>query len=227
VPLLEQRGHEVSAPDLPGSGKDLTPVGEVTLDAYADRVCAILAQGDEPAILVGHSMGGMVVTQAAARCPERIARLVYVAAFLPHDGQSLLDLTQLPEGADDQVQANLTIDGNPAVGVLTPKAIANALFNCCTKSQLDWALERVRPQPLAPFLAPVRIGARPFPADRRVYVFCSRDHAIPPVLQRRMSDENPCGETRELDTDHSPFLSRPSQLAKLLDALTAKQQLQA
>ncbi len=89
----------------------------MTLDAYADRVCEIL-DGGEPAILVGNSMGGIVISQAAARQPDRVERLVYVAAFLPGDGQSLMDLTALPEGAGDRVQANVVVSGDPPVGVL-------------------------------------------------------------------------------------------------------------
>ena len=99
VAPLEAAGHSVEAIDLPGSGDDPTPAGEVTLDAYAERICSVLGEREEPAILVGHSAGGMAITQAAARCPQRIVGLAYVAAFLPQDGQSLVALTQLPEGA--------------------------------------------------------------------------------------------------------------------------------
>jgi pimeloyl-ACP methyl ester carboxylesterase len=219
LPLLDQLGHEANAPDLPGSGADQTPFGDVTLDACAERVCDLLASSEDPAIVVGHGMGGMVITQAAAFSPERIARLVYLAAFLPRDGQSLLDLLKLPEGADEQVQANLTIEERPGVGTLTPKALAHALFSRCTQRQLDWALERTRPQPLAPFLEPARLGPNAFNQAKRVYIRCAHDHAIPPALQRRMTDESSCSEVYELDTDHSPFLSRTSQLARLLDQI--------
>ena len=75
VPGLRTAGHSVEAIDLPGQGDDPTPVEQVTLDRYAQRVCEALAEGP-PAVLVGHSMGGMVITQAAARCPSLVARLV-------------------------------------------------------------------------------------------------------------------------------------------------------
>ena len=101
IPGLRAAGHSAEAIDLPGAGEDQTPVAEITLDRYARRVCEALSEGP-PAILVGHSMGGMVITQAAARCPDRIERLVYVAAFLPEDGQSLIDITHLPEAAGDR-----------------------------------------------------------------------------------------------------------------------------
>ena len=78
--------------DLPGLGDDHTPASEVTLDACASRLCEILAENSERAFVVGNIIGGIIATQGAARCPERVAGLVYVAAFLPRDGQSLLDL---------------------------------------------------------------------------------------------------------------------------------------
>ena len=59
--------------DLPGSADDDTPVTEVSLDAYADRICRALAAHPEPAVLVGHSMDGIAITQAAARCPQHVA----------------------------------------------------------------------------------------------------------------------------------------------------------
>ena len=87
--------------------------------------------------------------------------------------------------------------------------------------QLDWALARTRPQPLAPFLEPVALAA-PIDPSKRTYIYCTQDHAIPPALQRRMVKESPCAATHELDTDHSPFLSRPAPLARLLRQIAAE-----
>jgi pimeloyl-ACP methyl ester carboxylesterase len=108
---LKAAGHSVEAFDLPGLGDDRTPTSEVTLDACAARLCEVLASSPEPALVAGNSMGGIIATQGAARSHGRVAGLIYVAAFVPKDGQSLLDLTKLPEGADDQVQANIVIEG--------------------------------------------------------------------------------------------------------------------
>ena len=127
APALSEAGHTVETVDLPGPESDGTALEDVTLDAYAAHVCQVLANGP-PAVLVGHSMGGIVITQAAARCPQEIAQLVYVAAFIPQDGQSLVDLTQLPEGAGDQVQANMVVDGEPPVAVMPEQAAREALF---------------------------------------------------------------------------------------------------
>src|SRR3954470_3973569 len=152
VAELAGRGHAVATLDLPGAGDDATPVAEVTLDAYAGRICDALAAESDPVVLVGHSMGGMAIAQAAAQCPERIARLVYVAAFLPRDGQSLADLTQLPEGAGDMVQANMVVEGEPPVATMPAEAARKALYGLCAPGQAAWAAEKIRQQPVVPFV---------------------------------------------------------------------------
>src|SRR5690242_16126807 len=103
VAPLEAAGHTVETLDLPGGGDDPTPPAGVTLESCAERVCSQLLERSEPAVLVGHSMGGVIITQAASSCPERVAALIYLTAFMPANGQSLLSLTQLPEGQDDQI----------------------------------------------------------------------------------------------------------------------------
>jgi pimeloyl-ACP methyl ester carboxylesterase len=221
VPGLRAAGHDVEAIDLPGQGDDPTPVAEVTLDRYARRVCEALGAGP-PAVLVGHSMGGMVITQAAANCPEHVDRLVYVAAFLPADGQSLIDLTQLPEGAGDAVQANLVVDGDPPIATMPPEAAREGLLHCCDDEQAAWAQSLRGPQPVAPFTHPVRIEDRggAFTNLRRAYVVCLQDRAIRPALQRRMLEAAGCDPVLEIDTDHCVWASRPEELAAALDRLT-------
>jgi pimeloyl-ACP methyl ester carboxylesterase len=216
-PELEAKGHTVETLDLPGSGDDTTPVEKVTMDAYVKRVVDQLASSTEPAVLVGHSMGGMVVTQAASLVPARVAKLVYVCAFLPQDGQSLIDLTQLPEGADDQVQANMIVEGDPPTAWLPAEHARVALLSECDDEITEWALPRRRPNPVAPFGAPAKLGGEAFDALPRAYVICTKDRAIPPALQRRMLATQGITETVEFDTDHAPFFSRTAELVTALD----------
>jgi pimeloyl-ACP methyl ester carboxylesterase len=221
APGLRDAGHSVEAIDLPGAGEDPTPVAEVTLDKYAARVCEALAQGP-PAVLVGHSMGGMVITQAAARCPEHIERLVYVAAFLPTDAQSLIDITQLPEAAGDQVQANLVVDGDPPVATMNPDAVREALCHCCDDEQFAWSATLRGRQPVAPFTHPVALGgpnADAFGKLPRAYVTCLQDRAIKPAIQRRMFEAAGCDPVIEIDTDHAVWASRPDELAAALNQI--------
>ena len=221
VPGLQAAGHDVETLDLPGQGDDDTPVAEVTLDRYARRVCEVLADGP-PAVLVGHSMGGMVITQAAADCPELIDRLVYVAAFLPADGESLIDLTHRPEGAGDAVQAGLVVDGDPPVATMPPEAAREGLLQCCDDETAAWANSLRGSQPVAPFTHPVRLtgpSAEAFGDLRRAYVMCLQDRAIKPPLQRLMLQRAGCDPVLEIDTDHCVWASRPDELVAALDRL--------
>ena len=213
---LREAGHLVEAFDLPGLGDDQTPASEVNLDSCAGRLCEVLGTSSEPAVVVGNSLGGVIATQGAARCPERVAALVYVAAFLPKDGQSLLDLTKLPEGASDQVQANIVIEGEPPVAVMPAGASRHALYGSCAEDVATWATARQCPQPVSPLPIAVSIPPGALNGINRYYVLCTRDRAIPAALQRRMIAENECADVVELDTDHTPQLSMTKELAKAL-----------
>jgi pimeloyl-ACP methyl ester carboxylesterase len=214
---LEAAGHTVAAPDLPGSGDDDTPAEQVTLDGYGQRIKEALEAGDGPALLVGHSMGGAAITHAAGLVPDRIAKLVYVCAFLPPDGKTLLDMTQLPEGAGDQIQANLIIE--PPIGRLEPDAMRLAAYNNSPESVIVESLPRHGPQPLAPMGTPVARGDR-FNDIPRAYVFCERDQSIPPPLQHRMvADDGHVAQAFTLDTDHAPMVSATDELVAILEQL--------
>jgi pimeloyl-ACP methyl ester carboxylesterase len=221
IKRLEAHGHSAEALDLPGLGEDHTPISECTLDACATRLCGVLAAGSVPAVVVAHSMGGIIATQAAARCLGRLAALIYVAAFIPKDGQSVLAITKLPEGAGDQVQANIVLESDPPVLIMPASASRHALYDCCTEEVAAWAIARQRPQPVAPFATPVSIPAGALDGLKRYCVLCLQDRAMQPALLRRMINENPCADVVELDTDHTPQLSMTNELANVLNRLAA------
>ena len=220
IPGLQAAGHDAAAIDLPGQGSDTTPLPEITLYRYADAVCGALDRLDGPVLLTGHSMGGMVIAQAATQRPGKLAGLIYVAAFLPQPGQSLLDITHLPEAAGDSVQANLVVEGDPPVSTMPPEAAPEALYHCCTQEQIDWALPQRGSQPVIPFTNPFTPGAGAEAAAAaglpRAYVTCLQDRAIRPALQRRFYTEAGCDPVIEIDTDHSPWLSRTDELVAAL-----------
>ena len=224
LPGLRAAGHEPEAIDLPGSGQDRTPVAEVTLDAYADRVCATLAAGP-PALLVGHSMGGMAITQAAGRRPDLIAGLAYVAAFLPAPGESLIDLTRYPEAGDDQVQANLVVAGDPPVATMSAAGARQATCQCATDEQARWLAEHRGPQPVVPFTQPFTPDperAEAFGALPRAYVTTLKDRAIWPALQRLMFTRAGCDPVIEIDTDHSVQVTATDELVAALDRIARR-----
>jgi pimeloyl-ACP methyl ester carboxylesterase len=219
VEALEARGHTAEAPDLPGSGSDPTPPQEVTFDAYVDRVTEVLEGSDEPAILVGNSMGGLVATAAAVRSPERVAGVVHAGSFAPQDGQSLMDITHLPEAQGDQVQANLVVEGEPPVATMPDGPAKEALYNLCSDEVAAWAIGQHTPQAAAPLGTPVSIPAGALDEIPLSYVVCTGNKAIMPALQRRMSADVGCESVIELEADHTPQLSATDELADALDRL--------
>jgi pimeloyl-ACP methyl ester carboxylesterase len=216
---LADAGHTVEAFDLPGSGDDRTPAADVTLAAYVERVCAQLETRPEPALLVGHSLGGVVIAQAAARCPDRIAALVYVTAFVPRDGQSLVDLARLPEGAGEEVPVAVDVEDGAPVVVMSDEVARWAVYGECTDEQAAWAVARRRSQAIAPFTEPVALDDAALRRMPRAYVTCSEDRRIPLALQRRMIADNGIENVIELRADHSPFLSATGELVAALDGL--------
>jgi pimeloyl-ACP methyl ester carboxylesterase len=215
--LLENQGHRVMAPDLPGHGQDRTPIAEITLQRYVDRVLAVIDAQPEPVILVGHSMGGIVITQTAEQRPDKIKTLIYLCAFLPRDGQSLLDL-----GMQDQVSLllpNLVMREAEGYSTIKEEAIHEIFYADCSAEDAARAQALLGPDPLAPVVTPVQISEANFGQIPRVYIECLQDRAVGPSLQKQMVAATPCQQVLSLKSSHSPFLAAPQALvAHLLTA---------
>jgi len=210
VPLLRKEGHKVEAPDLPGHGKDKTPIPEISLQAYTDRVCRILDAQSEPVILVGHSMGGVVITQTAEYRPEKIKTLAFLTAFLLRNGEFLLQLA----GADTEalVLSNLIMAEDRSYATVRDEGIKEAFYGDCSDEDVARAKSLLVPQAAAPFATPVNTSEEKFGRVRRVYISCLRDKAITPALQEKMYKALPCEKVISMDTSHSPFFSAPEEL---------------
>ena len=216
---LRAKGHSVETLDLPAQGDDPTPKEAVTMQAYADKVVAQLRSSDEPAVLLGHSMGGVVVTQAAddfIAAGGQLAQVIYLTAFLPRNGESLLSLAGSPEGQGDAVQANLVVSGEPPMGTFPAEAAPEALFNVTPPEMMKTIDPRgMESQPIIPFTNPVNITD-----DRditRRYIFALQDRAIPLPLQRKMAASTKVVETAELNCDHMPYFSVLPELIEVID----------
>ncbi len=221
APLLRNAGHHVETPDLPGHGADATPVSEITLQRYVDRVCDVLDAQAEPVILVGHSHGGVVVTQAAEQRPGKIRTLVYLAGYLPRNGESLLDLARQDPDMSRNVLPFLDLFEEQGYATVQPEHIREAFYHDCSDADAAWAAEHVRGarEPLASPATPMQITPERFGRIPRVYIACLDDRAISPALQKLMYTNTPCGRVVEMHTSHSPFLAAPETLAGHLLAL--------
>jgi len=211
---LRRQGHEVHTPDLPGHGNDRTPISEITLQAYADRVASVIDQATQPVVLVGHSMGGVVISQAAEVRPRAIKSLVYVCAFLLQDGQTLLQIAD--HDRDACVLRNLVFAADHRSAVLKPEVIREVFYGDCTPEVAEWAEKQLNPQAAAPLATPLRVTPENFARIPRIYVECLQDRAISMAVQREMYRAMPCREVFTLEASHSPMLSKPEELTKIL-----------
>ena len=212
IPLLEHQGHEVIAPDLPGHGIDRTPTNRVSLKSYTDRICDILDASEEPAILVGHSMGGIPITQAAEYRPDRIRSLVYLAAFLLPGGMSLFDEAHTHD--DSLVPPNMVFDeADPSYVNFRAEALREAFYADCSDADFTLARSLVTPQPQSPLMTKLQTTAENFGRVPRVYIEALQDRAITLPVQKKMYTALPCRQVISMDSSHSPFFSQPEMLA--------------
>ncbi|PFZ80662.1 alpha/beta hydrolase [Bacillus toyonensis] len=214
-PQLEALGHTVITLDLPGSGKDTTPSQNITLDSYVDAVTATINQQTEKVIVVGHSMGGIVITQTAELIPNKIDKLVYLCAFLPQNGESL------GSKLDGEAGPQFSINENDMTAELIPNLIEKTLLNATENEEIKEASsKKMRPQPLGPFQQQLKISEENFGTVDRIYIETTLDRAIPIDFQRRMNTETPCSKIITLEADHSPFFSKATELVNCLRALS-------
>lgn len=214
VPLLEAAGHKAFAPDLLGMGDEATPLAQVTLARWADQIAELVRAIEEPVVLVGHSRGGIVISEVAERVPDRIVTLVYLAAFLVPSGSNLLETS-----ADHQREGLAgVLRSGPIEGttVVNPDMFGAAFYNLTDAIWVERAKSQVSAEPMAVFSTRLALTDAGFGSVPRAYIECTQDNAVPLALQRLMQRALPCDRVFTLESDHSPFFSAPEQLADCL-----------
>jgi len=208
---LDRRGVPSLAPDLPGHGASPEPLGDLYGDA--DAIAELAKRLDRPVVLVGHSYGGMVITQAATQVGH-VTELVFVTAFVPDEGDSLMDLL----GGFEQRHVALGLATRPgssdATSSIDPAGATAAFYHLAPPPVAAAAVARLGEQPVASFVQPVTDA--PWHTLPSTYVWCRHDEAIHPDHQAIMAAR--CAATVRLDADHSPFLTHVHQLADLIEA---------
>jgi pimeloyl-ACP methyl ester carboxylesterase len=218
VPELEARGHRVLAPDLPGMAGDPSPISAATMPNWARFVADLARAQGEKVVLVGHSRGGPVIGETAELAPELFLGLVYLTAILLPAGKTTMDaFDALDPGLMDG--ATQTADG---AAVVFQGAAARAAFYHRAPAELAArAIARLCPDPIAPNITPMTVSAERWSSLPRAFIECSDDQIMPLAMQRRMQAELPCDPVITLDSDHSPFLWMPDELATHLDSIAA------
>jgi pimeloyl-ACP methyl ester carboxylesterase len=207
---LDRRGIASHAVDLPGHGISAHSLGDLYGDA--DAVAQAVQRIDGPVVLLGHSYGGAVITEAASRRPDRIAHLVYLTAFALDAGESIMSLLGALPRAEVALSATITM-ADDGTSTLTGDGVIDALYGQCPPGVAAAALRRIGPQPMITFTQPV--SGSPRARIVSTYVRCTEDRAIDISHQDHMAPR--CTHIATLDTDHSPFASRVSETADILE----------
>lgn len=190
---LSGEGHDVRAVTLSGLGDEPAPAAN--LDRHIDDVVQVLRERDTPAVLVGHSYGGMVITGAADREPLRVGAIVYADAYVPDDGASLWSLTT-------QVYRDRFIAGVAADGL-----------TCAAPAHLD---KRCRAHPMATFLQAIRLTGRWRDVSRKAYIAAFGWEGSPFIELHERLRLDPAWSTYRLDCAHDIPRLAPEAFATIL-----------
>ena len=223
---LDGRGVGTYAIDLPGHGASDQPLVDLYGDAAA--VASAASQLGDDVVLVGHSYAGAVVSEAMARL-DNVSHVVFVAAFALHVGESILSVLRALPRADvaltDAQQSvgleHLDVAVSPAITTVTrldPERAVDALYGCTDTEIAKAAVQRLSPQAMDSFAQPVNGSA--LGVAETTYVRCTKDNAVHPTHQEAFA--NRCNYELMIDTDHSPFLSRPAELADVIEPLSRR-----
>ena len=219
TPLLLAHGHEVFTPTLTGLGERAHLARpEIGLEIHVRDIANVIEYEDlRNVILVGNSSGGMVITGAADHMPERIAHLVFLDAFVPTDGQSMLDV--IPPDRRPALEAFVQKEGD---GWLLPRfapppweKLVTETWQVTENADLDWVLPRLRPTPFGHFKEPVKRKNAAAEKLPRTYIRTQWPH---PGFDRYAgaASEAAGWQSRKIASSHLPYITHPSELAALL-----------
>ncbi|MGH8995103.1 MAG: alpha/beta fold hydrolase [Acidimicrobiales bacterium] len=216
--VLRAEGHEVYAPTLTGLGERSHLLrSDIDLDLHISDVVAVLHYEDlRDVILVGHSYGGMVITGAADRAPDRVGRLVYLDAATPVNGQSLLDIAGPMIAATRPL--GQVVDGVELV--LLPVEDAGRLYGVEDPGDLKWMDDRLAGHPWRCFEQPLELGNEDaLWAIPQYHVVCTSTLATRD--REQMAGARANGRLWDIDTGHDLMITEPEKVAAALGEIAA------
>lgn len=143
VERLRAAGHRAEAPDLPGLGRDTTPHAQVTLARTADLVADVVRRQTDSVVLVGHSMGGLAISEAAERVSDHLAGLVYLSAVLRPGGEH----SQYEDAPDQEENPPILLSADKLSFIMAPEVALELLYNTSPRDAAELAVARLQMQP--------------------------------------------------------------------------------
>lgn len=212
---LAADGYRVLPVNLPGRPSMPMALDKVSLDVYRDTVLGALAGETRPVLLVGHSFAGITISAVAEAAPEKIKTLVYVAAYLPKDGESLLTLAK--QDRDAKIGPHLQIVEAMGIASVEYSARADLFANNAPDGLRKVLPDLIIDEPLAPLATPVHLTAARFGRTDKVYVHTALDQVVSPYLQNLMTAGTPVRLSFTVNTGHTPFLTDVAGLVSAIE----------
>lgn len=219
IPILEEKGFTSIAIDLPGMGRDKTAIQEVTLQMMVDHVCSIIDKIGGKVILVGHSKNGIVISQVAEYRPDKIEKLIYLAAYLIPNGKTQADYSS--QDINGVLKPFVTRYPETNSHTLQPEIYKEGLYHDCEENIFQLAKLLLSNESAATGVTPLRLTNEKFGSIRRFYIECTEDKAVTPFIQQKMYKETLCEKVYRMHTSHSPFFSKPSELCDIFFEIAA------
>ena len=214
VPLLEKQGHRAIAIDLPGMGRDKTPIQEVKMKTTVEKICKLIDSIEGKVILVGHSKNGIMISQAAEYRPHKIEKLVYLAAYLIPNGKTQREYSiQDTQGV---LKPYVTIHEEINAHTLQPEIYKEGLYADCDDDITELAKVLLSYEPVESGITPLQLSEENYGRVPKIYIECTEDKAVTPFIQRKMYTETLCEKVYSIPASHSPFFSRPNELTDIL-----------
>lgn len=217
LPELAARGIEARTIDLPGHGQDATPLDQVTLEGYGEAIIAAArSMSDGPVPVLGHSMAGYAIAAAAIKAPEVIARLIYLCAYVPEEGKSLVDLRRA--GPSQPLKPAIRTSADGVSFHFAEEYLEPLFYHDCPEGVVDFAARHLTPQAIEPQATPLALTPAYLGLEKH-YIRCTGDRVIPPEYQAHMARGFASGHVSELPSSHSPFFSMPDALAERIASI--------
>lgn len=222
IPLLQAKGYKVIALNVPGSGNDTAGLDKNTLENDALAVVNGANSVHGKIILLGHSSGGIIISQAAELLGlAKVDKLIYLDAFLPQNGESVFSIaeklskrSQPSSVSKAPTSERFIFSDSMKLFKWNLEIVQQLLYHDCSQQDISFAKANLSWQSVATLATPVHLTDNVYGAVKKYYILCTEAKDLD-----KSSLNVHCEKVYQLASSHSPFFSMPEQLAAILETL--------
>ncbi len=208
-PQLETNGYKVIVVTLPGRDNDGSDPKTLTTVQFRDTVLKAIEGEKLPVVLVGHSFGGITISNVAEASPDKIKALVYLSAYLPQDGQSLMDLAKTDRDSHLGKPGNLVLAPDYSTASINPDAKADVFANDANDEDRSVIVNSLISEAAAPQGMPVKLTQANWGRVPKFYLETTQDHCVSPYLQEQMISHATLVKVTKIDAGHASYITKP------------------